>query len=132
MRADEATSGGASWKTILFSLYNLMSSSLIGDKACINKCEQQTRRSLTDNFYMVVQWYEWIIVRSYSTRMCALHPNENMRSRNRHYTTVWYEDDGIYSVFLMSTQIPGRLKQGRKRIEQHLSATVITDQINSS
>ena len=53
---------------------------------------------MSDGFVLVVEWYEWIIGGSYFRRMCALHPNENMRSHNRHYNTRLYEDDGLSSA----------------------------------
>ena len=66
--------------------------------------------------------------------MCARPLNENMRLYNRHYNTNVFKDDSLSSIFhlLPRVGVPGGQKQGGKRIEQNLSATIIADQINSS
>ena len=58
--------------------------------------------------------------------MSTLDPKENMRSYNRHYSINFNDEDDRFSA-VDREETPGRLNQGAKRIEQHLSTTVIAE-----
>ena len=71
--------------------YTLMSSKLFGEKACIDICELNLRKSLADIFVLngcgVVR-VDPIMSGSQFKRLCALHPKEKMRSHRRPFNTI--------------------------------------------
>ena len=118
MGPDEVTSGASS-QTNRFVLNNLMRTD--SSTKLVLTTASERRRSLADSVVMVVQWYEWIIGRSYAKRICALYPNENMHLHNRHCNKLQllFEDEGLSSVFplLAHVEVPGGLNKVRGEVD---------------